>query len=1458
MNLAMHAATPKIEAFYQHYASQAGDKAMVCGGGSWVDWYGTVACDVETLVQLAGKETIDSQEGIPTPFVRPNIFSFDHVYPSSDKPPSRTAVFYASLHSEHFRELHSYLLTHASSGALEYVFRHIPPGQVRSKNYLTGYGVALDLKKMDYLAVDDRNTNNGGEYVSTEDAVKKVDIVASLIDAHPEATSSADTLTEEEILSIGLKASQIIAEADEPLDALQQLSQNFPKYATALGRRVVVNDSVTEEIHNNQLKVQGGINALWLNGAPIAEKDVTPLGLLRMLKKERAISTSLTALGLSRAEAMELLTSPIIAAAQGDRKGLDGLVDASDRPEGGEVITWWNDFDTDSRYARWNPSLSTLLRPVYPGQFHNVKLNLFNVVLLLDLSQPNALAFVSGAVKNIIDRNFPFRFGVVPSLETEDGAKMARLFYFLLENFGRKKTMIFLRNLSQADAQPRDTVDWKSVRATFEAFLDEEDSEIEDEVFDFVIGGELAQAKAEGIKAYTERLSATMSSSPEGHCFINGKHYDMNENFLRAMQNEVAQQLQHLQEQIYEGALTDDDAKSIATYFYDLPTTQKKRNRYIIPSSTIGGLTIYSLPAVFATSGFDPSPGAFVYPPEGETPISMFVVADFDTEGGLKLLKGALESIDSESKSRVTFIHNPEDLRLELTVKETPVSWLVTHLASQGLISKSSPTQLMSALGMESPTSQPGSQAPISAEGSFQTLAGEAKYDQDRVARYLRAFRLLLKELQIAPGSQAVIVNGRVLGPFDNDFGSGDFKALEYYELSRRVEAVNTAILDIAPALSSLDRASLAQLVSYASSVISSIQLPDPSEAGLFDSPQRPRSRNYAILDKEYTGFHFGDNTTALYQISAVIDPVSETAQRWSSLLKWISTIPDTYVEVRLNPGAASEIQLKRFFRYNLRPTLLFDENGDEIPAEASFEDLPVEPIYTLAMEVPSSWLVRPRVSSYDLDNIQLGQVSSEDASVDAIFELDYIVVEGHARDSATNAPPRGLQIHLLNPDNTTLDDTLVVANLGYFQFKTTPGVFRLDIREGQGRDIFTVESVGNEGWNSPTVEAVGNDITVTSFEGLTIYPRFKRVPGMEGADVLDPRYEGKSGSKGFLTEVMSKLKSLFGVAETAVAAPKTQADINIFTVASGLLYERFASIMILSVMRNTKSTVKFWFIENFLSPSFLEFIPHLAEAYGFQYELVTYKWPSWLRAQKEKQRIIWAYKILFLDVLFPMDLKKVIFVDADQIVRADLQELIDLDLHGAPYGYTPMGDDNTDMEGFRFWKTGYWKDFLKGRPYHISALYVVDLVRFRQGAAGDILRGQYQALSADPNSLANLDQDLPNNLQREVPIYSLHEDWLWCETWCSKDRLHKAKTIDLCQNPLTKEPKLSRARQIPEWEEYDTEISKFTRKLADEGLITSQIAAVDTNVLAGAAQSPPAVVEAEIKEEEEGIKDEL
>lgn len=167
------------------------------------------------------------------------------------------------------------------------------------------------------------------------------------------------------------------------------------------------------------------------------------------------------------------------------------------------------------------------------------------------------------------------------------------------------------------------------------------------------------------------------------------------------------------------------------------------------------------------------------------------------------------------------------------------------------------------------------------------------------------------------------------------------------------------------------------------------------------------------------------------------------------------------------------------------------------------FNDLPVEPIYTLSMDINPAWLVRPYISEADLDNIHLASLADPNAGVEAIFHLDHLVIEGHAREEATNAPPRGLQLQLTTLDGTPTADTQVVANLGYFQFRTGPGAFRLEIRPGRGRDVYSIESAGNEGWNSGHVDVAGTEITLTSFEGHTIYPRVSRRPGMEAADVL-------------------------------------------------------------------------------------------------------------------------------------------------------------------------------------------------------------------------------------------------------------------------------------------------------------------------------------------------------------------
>lgn len=179
--LALHSANPRLQAAYQYYLDNYGARIHECG--SWVDWYGEVICDKDTLRELVSTEAIEATAGQPadrcvvfarsayihlsskrSSYAHPTVLPFDHINPSAestlDRPPW-TAILYASLDSPNFRELHEYLYeaSNAPTPHVEYVLRHVPPKDHMSndeRTYLSGYGVALDLKKMDYLALDDR------------------------------------------------------------------------------------------------------------------------------------------------------------------------------------------------------------------------------------------------------------------------------------------------------------------------------------------------------------------------------------------------------------------------------------------------------------------------------------------------------------------------------------------------------------------------------------------------------------------------------------------------------------------------------------------------------------------------------------------------------------------------------------------------------------------------------------------------------------------------------------------------------------------------------------------------------------------------------------------------------------------------------------------------------------------------------------------------------------------------------------------------------------------------------------------------------------------------------------------------------------------------------------------------------------------------------------------------------
>lgn len=1000
-----------------------------------------------------------------------------------------------------------------------------------------------------------------------------------------------------------------------------------------------------------------------------------------------------------------------------------------------------------------------------PGQLPQVGKNLFHLVVPADLSNQNDLDVVTQLI-DFMDRGVPLRFGLVPLTSTRDGSSQAKLVYYLHETCGEKAVLEYLQKCRRARRTTPDRELFTEIVRSSEFIDDEKDVMTLDQVLD----SERYSNRVKLAQKWATRLGA---DTKERCVFANGMFVPRDTDWMQTMSMKLGHDLRALQEGVFSGMI-DDDTSIVDMLLEDALV---KRNMYVVLEdnespkivdvrkmySDHAGL-LSSVPSLKAHSESAKESWAVVA-----------AVVNLGSDEGKNLLLAALSFKRNNPGVQLDIIHNPQ------TVSGASRVNAALRSGESELADMENGDELEGVLGTASASEDPKHDMALS---GFLTAAG------------------------LSPGSQALILNGRVIGPFTPDapFTDDDMQQLLDYELRQRILPVYSAMEDMGLGEKLSDPVAAAKVTSItALSAIS--DLPE----GIFDSNTPPRTSIYDTLESNYSAVESGDPDAASIHIAGLLNPASEQGQRWSPILKIMSELDGVYVKIFLNPRRRiTELPVKSFYRLVLDSKPRFDDAGNVKSRAAIFKGLPSEALLTVGMVVPPAWFVSPKVSVHDLDNIKL---SSIQANVEATYELEHILIEGHSRQTSGAGSPRGAQLVLSTESDVVMTDTIIMANMGFFQFQANPGLYSIRLKEGRSADIYEIESIGARGW-APVPGDEGTDVSVMDFQGTTLYPRLRRKAGMGSAEVLDVADDTKEGilEKGF-----KLAESFFGGGSGrhhSVDSTQEQAEINIFSVASGHLYERMLNIMMVSVMRHTKHTVKFWFIEQFLSPSFKDFIPHMAAEYGFRYEMVAYKWPHWLRQQKEKQRQIWGYKILFLDVLFPLDLDKVIFVDADQIVRTDMMDLVNHDLEGAPYGFTPMCDSRVEMEGFRFWKQGYWANLLRDRPYHISALYVVDLRRFRQLAAGDRLRQQYHALSADPNSLSNLDQDLPNNMQFQIPIHSLPQEWLWCETWCSDEALATARTIDLCNNPLTKEPKLDRARrQVPEWTAYDEEIAALDRR---------------------------------------------
>jgi len=535
----------------------------------------------------------------------------------------------------------------------------------------------------------------------------------------------------------------------------------------------------------------------------------------------------------------------------------------------------------------------------------------------------------------------------------------------------------------------------------------------------------------------------------------------------------------------------------------------------------------------------------------------------------------------------------------------------------------------------------------------------------------------------------------------------------------------------------------------------------------------------------------------AWLQVRGIADPLAEESPRVAAALEMLVA--------RL--GAEVAVQLRPNLRLLQTPLQKFTRSA--LPGAgplARFADLETEDVLTAELVVPDCWVVTSlRSTGHDLDNLRKADVPKLGGVVEVEYLLQGVYVEGSALHNGE--PLSGLQLELLDGDSA-LGESIVMKNFGYFAMEGRFGVVAVRAKPGPPNETFALASDMSVSSPSALVPGGAEDEQPLVLDSLLL-PRisltYRLRPKRKASDLFD-----KTIGSGRRSQTRRNRGSFNSSVEGSCPT------IHVFSVASGHLYEKLLRVMMASVRKTTKCPVRFWFFDRFMSPEFKTTMSSFASGLNVTFEFVAFKWPSWLRddagahygIRGDKQRLIWAHKILFLDVIFPLDLQRVIFVDADLVVRGDLLELYTMDLEGAPYAFTPFcsGDRaNPDTTGYRFWDSGFWKSHLDTLPYHISALFVVDLVQFRRLGVGDTLRSIYHGMAGDPNSLSNLDQDLPNYAQRTVPIFPLPEEWLWCESWCSQGSKPRAKAIDLCQNPKTKEPKISMARRVvEEWAETD------------------------------------------------------
>ncbi|KAL4220092.1 UDP-glucose:glycoprotein glucosyltransferase 1 [Mactra antiquata] len=1139
MFLSLRAYSPTV----QMYQQMAVDIGPPKGCKAFVYIHGEKTCDVNKIEKLV--KDVGDREGPP-------VFKFDHIYPVN-KGGNTIVILYGQLGSEEFQTLHNKLVEMSTAGDIVYIYRHFIMNPSTTATRLSGYGVELAIKSTEYKAKDDTKVEGGEANVDEEeDADEDIEgfVFSTLRERHQdlkddlkkfktylmESSTELEAFKVWQLQDLGLQAAQKVVSAspEDSLTVLEEISQNFPSMARSLVK-TSVDDKMKKEIEKNQQYFENyhgigpGESGLYVNGIGLDMDIYDIFTMLDIMKSEAKVMEGLFALGFKGEDLYRLLQIDI------DSNKQDFALDIRH-----SAIQFINDLENDNKYKGWPSSTRDMLRPTYPGMLRHVAKNFFNLIFVVDPLDKNSRELLKMA-ESFYVHSVPVRIGIVFSVNSDKkvsglddpAVALAYAFDYIRQDDGGPKALTFITDVYEVAGQNDITVDMVT---------NEFKSQYSDEDIDNVFG---SNSEYDFVKKSCGDFLSKSGIRDFPQVMLNGKPLDksfLNEdNFEEGVVTEIMQATPDIQQAIYHDRL--HDGHNIMEWLMERDNVLPRLNSRILSGPvktldlteniesglyedirTFETLVTKDMCAVVA----DGVKYLNKNDDEAIFGVSSWIVGDFNTEEGRTFAYSALKRLKHSNDLRVAFISNSvpttnADAKVDInkaiyvaakTLPNNLAKNFITKLVKEDYVQ-----ELMS-----------GDKVLKDLEVNGMDMSSFMKSYESQSDDYLNVQSLFTERvLEFSAGQRGVVTNGQVLGPLkdDEEFLLEDFELLETFIKQRGGKKIKSEL----------------KAMKYTGQKGSDLLM---KVGGLIVSVGTSHSRkkiNYGG-DRHSVVKIPGNPDSPAFQIEAIVDPASNAAQKLSSILIVLKELYNVDITLFMNcRDKLSEMPLKRYYRYVLNAEPLFKADGSATSGpSAKFTSLPNKSLLTLGMNPPESWVVEAVKAQYDLDNILLEEVKG---AVTAQFDLEYLLLEGHCYDANTGQPPRGLQFILGTNTSDVVMDTIVMANLGYFQLKANPGAWTLKLRQGRSSELYDVAS------HDFTDTPEGNKdviVTMNNLKSKSIRIKVGKKPGMENEKLL---YESKEDEGG----LWGTISSSFG------GSDKTNEDkdetLNIFSVASGHLYER-------------------------------------------------------------------------------------------------------------------------------------------------------------------------------------------------------------------------------------------------------------------------------------------------------------